>query len=144
MFFCMGGGWFFFSSRRRHTRCALVTGVQTCALPISLRIARALCDERGLCRAARPVDRRADPVAPRRRAGPGGAVTRHICLHGAESTGKSTLAARLALRLGGLIVPEYGRTYAAANGTDLYETELLAIFDGHRAEIGRAQVQTPV
>src|SRR3546814_11109102 len=31
MFVC-----FFFSSRRRHTRCALVTGVQTCALPISL------------------------------------------------------------------------------------------------------------
>src|SRR3546814_3870211 len=28
---------FFFSSRRRHTRCALVTGVQTCALPISVR-----------------------------------------------------------------------------------------------------------
>src|SRR3546814_798670 len=35
LFFC-----FFFSSRRRHTRCALVTGVQTCALPISvLRVA---------------------------------------------------------------------------------------------------------
>src|SRR3546814_352329 len=33
---------FFFSSRRRHTRCALVTGVQTCALPISVaRMARA-------------------------------------------------------------------------------------------------------
>src|SRR3546814_2330738 len=30
---------FFFSSRRRHTRCALVTGVQTCALPIFLAIA---------------------------------------------------------------------------------------------------------
>src|SRR3546814_3661654 len=30
---------FFFSSRRRHTRCALVTGVQTCALPISTGIA---------------------------------------------------------------------------------------------------------
>src|SRR3546814_9313972 len=29
---------FFFSSRRRHTRCALVTGVQTCALPISPRV----------------------------------------------------------------------------------------------------------
>src|SRR3546814_7145701 len=28
--------YFFFSSRRRHTRCALVTGVQTCALPISM------------------------------------------------------------------------------------------------------------
>src|SRR3546814_18898796 len=27
---------FFVSSRRRHTRCALVTGVQTCALPISM------------------------------------------------------------------------------------------------------------
>src|SRR3546814_19629451 len=31
---------FFFSSRRRHTRCALVTGVQTCALPISIRPGR--------------------------------------------------------------------------------------------------------
>src|SRR3546814_1697968 len=27
---------FFFASRRRHTRCALVTGVQTCALPICI------------------------------------------------------------------------------------------------------------
>src|SRR3546814_7326343 len=32
LLFC---SFFFFSSRRRHTRCALVTGVQTCALPIS-------------------------------------------------------------------------------------------------------------
>src|SRR3546814_3207348 len=31
---------FFFSSRRRHTRCALVTGVQTCALPIYEQLAR--------------------------------------------------------------------------------------------------------
>src|SRR3546814_2029904 len=31
---------FFFSSRRRHTRCALVTGVQTCALPILRRSGR--------------------------------------------------------------------------------------------------------
>src|SRR3546814_6893535 len=31
LFLCL---FFFFSSRRRHTRCALVTGVQTCALPI--------------------------------------------------------------------------------------------------------------
>src|SRR3546814_7317114 len=29
---------FFFSSRRRHTSCALVTGVQTCALPILERL----------------------------------------------------------------------------------------------------------
>src|SRR3546814_6992313 len=33
---------FFFSSRRRHTRCALVTGVQTCALPICHRDVDAL------------------------------------------------------------------------------------------------------
>src|SRR3546814_11032016 len=31
---------FFCSSRRRHTRCALVTGVQTCALPISAPLRR--------------------------------------------------------------------------------------------------------
>src|SRR3546814_12501462 len=31
---CVVCFYFFFSSRRRHTRCALVTGVQTCALPI--------------------------------------------------------------------------------------------------------------
>src|SRR3546814_11062698 len=31
---------FFFSSRRRHTRCALVTGVQTCALPIFPEVLR--------------------------------------------------------------------------------------------------------
>src|SRR3546814_3573878 len=32
--FCRALGMFFVSSGRRHTRCALVTGVQTCALPI--------------------------------------------------------------------------------------------------------------
>src|SRR3546814_3346613 len=39
----------FFASRRRHTRCALVTGVQTCALPISGRVMIAyekVCQER--------------------------------------------------------------------------------------------------
>src|SRR3546814_2573192 len=34
IFILVTGVVFFFSSRRRHTRCALVTGVQTCALPI--------------------------------------------------------------------------------------------------------------
>src|SRR3546814_3458645 len=33
----VGGYFVIFSSRRRHTRCALVTGVQTCALPIFQR-----------------------------------------------------------------------------------------------------------
>src|SRR3546814_2355750 len=34
LFLCLPDVFFFFSSRRRHTRCALVTRVQTCALPI--------------------------------------------------------------------------------------------------------------
>src|SRR3546814_20996698 len=37
---------FFFSSRRRHTRCALVTGVQTCALPICRRRRSRTCRRR--------------------------------------------------------------------------------------------------
>src|SRR3546814_13057077 len=37
---------FFCSSRRRHTRCALVTGVQTCALPICVQAARRRVNEK--------------------------------------------------------------------------------------------------
>src|SRR3546814_8164542 len=53
-------GCFFFSSRRRHTRCALVTGVQTCALPIypgriDLGIGRAPGGVPGASRALRAV-----------------------------------------------------------------------------------------
>src|SRR3546814_6365390 len=39
---------FFFSSRRRHTRCALVTGVQTCALPIYVEAGQRLLVTAGL------------------------------------------------------------------------------------------------
>src|SRR3546814_1072487 len=39
---------FFFSSRRRHTRCALVTGVQTCALPIYIDALLRKQEETGL------------------------------------------------------------------------------------------------
>ncbi len=60
-------------------------------------------------------------------------MTRQICLHGAESTGKSALAPRLAKALGGVVVPEYGRSYAEAHGTDLDADDLLAIFAGHVA-----------
>src|SRR3546814_15876985 len=42
---------FFFSSRRRHTRCALVTGVQTCALPISTT-STAISERKICCRSA--------------------------------------------------------------------------------------------
>src|SRR3546814_7111808 len=40
---------FFFSSRRRHTRCALVTGVQTCALPICLTAGQILQKRKWPC-----------------------------------------------------------------------------------------------
>src|SRR3546814_1794931 len=45
---------FFFSSRRRHTRCALVTGVQTCALPISGLVSKGLSYNIGKVPGERP------------------------------------------------------------------------------------------
>lgn len=70
-------------------------------------------------------------------------MTRQICLHGAESTGKSTLAPRLAARLGARVVPEYGRAYCEAHGTDLDERDLIAIFEGHVASTQVALAQNP-
>ncbi|MBM3929042.1 MAG: ATP-binding protein, partial [Sphingomonadales bacterium] len=61
-------------------------------------------------------------------------MTRTICLHGPESTGKSTIAPRLAAYLGGDVVDEYGRTYAEANGIDFTMADLVAIAKGHDAE----------
>jgi NadR type nicotinamide-nucleotide adenylyltransferase len=70
-------------------------------------------------------------------------MTRHICLHGAESTGKSTLAPRLAARLGAVVVPEYGRAYCEEHGTDLDAADLLAIFNGHVAATQAALADSP-
>src|SRR3546814_6574942 len=53
---------FFFSSRRRHTRCALVTGVQTCALPIYHRHLEDLREPRGSHRKARRDHKMTIPV----------------------------------------------------------------------------------
>src|SRR3546814_16045490 len=50
---------FFFSSRRRHTRCALVTGVQTCALPISRFLSSRSCGEAHPCTAGLGLHARA-------------------------------------------------------------------------------------
>jgi NadR type nicotinamide-nucleotide adenylyltransferase len=50
-----------------------------------------------------------------------------VCLHGAESTGKSTLARKLARRFDCTVVPEYGRTYAETHGTAFTLEDLLAI-----------------
>jgi NadR type nicotinamide-nucleotide adenylyltransferase len=62
-----------------------------------------------------------------------------VCLHGAESTGKSVLAARL----GYPWVPEYGRTYCEEHGTDLTMADLLAIAEGQAAENRRAMASAP-
>src|SRR3546814_4006720 len=49
---------FFLSSRSRHTMCALVTGVQTCALPISTLRPATIWDISAWCRSARPGRKR--------------------------------------------------------------------------------------
>src|SRR3546814_7987562 len=55
---------FFFSSRRRHTRCALVTGVQTCALPISRSASRSMGIEQDLVANGRQQPFGGDEVRP--------------------------------------------------------------------------------
>src|SRR3546814_9182837 len=69
---------FFFSSRRRHTRCALVTGVQTCALPISFPVDR--FGDLSSDRAAAPVAAR--HLLWRRRLLYGGGGSRRVRQHG--------------------------------------------------------------
>ena len=54
-------------------------------------------------------------------------MTKRICLHGPESTGKSTLATRLAAHYGCEVVPEYGRAYCEGHGTDIGMAELVHI-----------------
>src|SRR3546814_8492514 len=56
--------YFFFSSRRRHTRCALVTGVQTCALPISLPLPFGAAEAAHPQGHVRRLHRRSRPAAP--------------------------------------------------------------------------------
>ncbi len=56
---------------------------------------------------------------------------RTLCLHGPESTGKSTLAPQLAARLGGEVVGEYGREFAEARGTDFTMADLVEIAQTH-------------
>ena len=60
---------------------------------------------------------------------------KRICLHGAESTGKSVLAEKLAAELRLPWVPEYGREYAETFGTEFTLPDLLAIAEGHEARV---------
>lgn len=66
-----------------------------------------------------------------------------VCLHGAESTGKSVLAAKLAAEFGGDWVPEYGRAYCEEHGTELTMADLLAIGAGHAQIISAALATRP-
>jgi NadR type nicotinamide-nucleotide adenylyltransferase len=52
---------------------------------------------------------------------------KRICLHGPESTGKSTMATRLAAHFACEVVPEYGRAYCEAHGTNIGMAELVHI-----------------
>jgi NadR type nicotinamide-nucleotide adenylyltransferase len=56
-----------------------------------------------------------------------------VCFHGAESTGKSVMAAHLEARFGWPWVREYGRDYAENHGTDFTMDDLLAIAQGQNA-----------
>lgn len=68
-----------------------------------------------------------------------------FCFHGAESTGKSTLAAKLSEELGIPWVPEYGREWAETKGTDFTMDDLLAIAEGQdRAMRAAAAAHPPV
>lgn len=64
-----------------------------------------------------------------------------ICIFGPESTGKTTLARDLAARLDTVHVPEYGRIYTDAFGTDVGNDDLLAIARGHTAATAAAARQ---
>lgn len=66
-----------------------------------------------------------------------------VCFHGAESTGKSTLAAALSAELGIPWVPEYGREWAETKGTDFTMDALLAIAAGQDAAIGKVAASDP-
>ncbi|WP_375422569.1 AAA family ATPase [uncultured Sphingomonas sp.] len=63
---------------------------------------------------------------------------RSICLHGPESTGKSTIAPRLARHFDSSCFAEFGRTYCEAFGTDLSMADLLAIARSHDAKVKAA------
>jgi NadR type nicotinamide-nucleotide adenylyltransferase len=59
---------------------------------------------------------------------------RTVCLHGPESTGKSTMAPRLARHFDGQCIAEFGRTYCEAFGTDLTMADLVMIASAHDAK----------
>jgi NadR type nicotinamide-nucleotide adenylyltransferase len=66
-----------------------------------------------------------------------------VCFHGAESTGKSTLIAKLEREHGWPSVPEFGRTWAETHGTDFTLNDLLAMARGQDAAMHAAAESQP-
>lgn len=68
---------------------------------------------------------------------------RSICLHGPESTGKSTMAPRLAQHFHTRCIAEFGRTYCEQFGTDLRMADLIMIAHAHDAKTRAAVASGP-
>src|SRR3546814_8837012 len=103
---------FFFSSRRRHTRCALVTGVQTCALPILTTNAAkygALSVENG-----------------------------HIAIRWRSERRESETHLRFVWREHGVALRKQPKQKGF--GTEIIERSLPYVFGGSSVQIGRAHV----
>jgi HTH-type transcriptional regulator, transcriptional repressor of NAD biosynthesis genes len=62
-----------------------------------------------------------------------------ICLHGPESTGKTTLANELAAHFHAVMVPEFGRIYCEIFGNECDAEDLLAIRRGHDLLVAAAR-----
>jgi NadR type nicotinamide-nucleotide adenylyltransferase len=69
-------------------------------------------------------------------------MIKRICLHGPESTGKSTLATHLAAHFGCEVVPEFGRAYCEAHGTDIDIDALIHIAETQDAMNRAAAART--
>jgi HTH-type transcriptional repressor of NAD biosynthesis genes len=69
-------------------------------------------------------------------------VTRLICVHGPDSTGKTTLSEALAAHFGATLVPEFGRPYCEEHGLDLVAADLIAIGRTQSAHTRGAMART--
>src|SRR3546814_2577652 len=130
---------FFFSSRRRHTRCALVTGVQTCALPIlelgSTAKVRTLITYLDIIARLYEEQRRLGPAALARTAETGDPLSRWVAAHLIEH-GDPGMA--------GMMQAAMERKYSASTGERFFTaggTHRFANF-GRRSEEHTSELQS--
>src|SRR3546814_11696061 len=114
---------FFFSSRRRHTRCALVTGVQTCALPIYIGARRRTFAQVRVVKPYPGGRRRTTSfvpmVCPRTHRMTLSSVCRPEALTGSEAAPARCLRRR-AFGIGGSISPAPPDRKSGVEGTSVY------------------------